>query len=152
MARANLMQLKATQSSGFTLIELVVAMVIVAIVSAIAIPAYSSYVRQSHRTDAKTALLDLASLEERYFSTTNTYSNTTTQLGYSGSWPVTVGSGYYQVAQPTINAATTTTVANYTLTATAIGNQVNDTQCLTFTLTSTGVQSATPDPTNTCWH
>jgi type IV pilus assembly protein PilE len=143
---------RTPKSAGFTLVELVVAMVVAAILAAIAIPSYTKYVRESRRTDAKSALLDLASLEERYFSTTNTYSTATTDLGYSGSWPVTVGSGYYTVAQPTVVGATTTAAATYSLTATAIGTQANDTQCLTFTLTSAGVQSATPDPTNTCWH
>jgi type II secretory pathway pseudopilin PulG len=52
-----------------------VTMVIVAIIAAIAIPSYSNYALQAHRTDAKTALLDLASLEERYFSVNNTYTN-----------------------------------------------------------------------------
>jgi len=43
---------------GFTLIELVVTMVIIAILAAIAIPSYTSYVRKGRRTDAKSALLD----------------------------------------------------------------------------------------------
>ena len=142
------------KSAGFTLIELVIAIVIVGIITAIAMPAYSNYVRQSRRTDAKSALLDLASLEERYFSTANTYSVLTTDLGYAGSWPVTVGSGYYTVAAPTVVAATTTNAATYSFTATVIAttDQAKDTQCQSFTLTSAGVQSALPDPNNTCWH
>jgi type IV pilus assembly protein PilE len=139
--------------AGFTLVELIVAMVIAAILAAVAIPAYSSYVRKSRRTDAKSALLNLASLEERLFSTTNAYSATATDLGYTG-WPATVGSGYYTVsmAATDVVAATTTAAATYKITATAIGDQMKDTQCLTFTVTSAGVQSATPD-TNppTCW-
>jgi type IV pilus assembly protein PilE len=144
---------KTRKTKGFTLIELVIAMVIAGILAAIAIPAYSNYVRQSRRTDAKTALLDLASLEERYFSTANVYSQSPSDLGYPGAtWPVTVGSGYYTVSQTAFAAATTTNPASYSFTATAIGDQAKDAQCQTFTVTSTGVQSATPDPTNTCWH
>jgi type IV pilus assembly protein PilE len=79
------------KSAGFTLVELVVAMVIAAILAAIAIPAYSSYVLQAHRTDAKTALLDLASLEERYFSVNNAYTNVASNLGYT-AFPQSVGS------------------------------------------------------------
>jgi len=145
------MQPTLRKSPGFTLIELVVTMVIVGILAAIAIPAYSSYVRQSRRTDAKTALLDLASLEERYFSVNNSYTATAANVGYA-AFPATVGSGYYTIAAPTVVGATTTAAATYTLTATAIGDQVNDTQCQTFTVTSAGVQSATPDPSNSCWH
>src|SRR5208283_4009558 len=62
------------RSAGITLIELIIVMVIVAIMASIAIPSYNSYVLKSHRTEAKTALLDLASMEERYFSTQNVYS------------------------------------------------------------------------------
>ena len=67
---------------GFTLVELIVAMVILSILAAIAIPSYSQYVLKSHRTEAKSALLDAASLEERFFSTSNLYTNNPTQLGY----------------------------------------------------------------------
>jgi len=147
------MNRKTRAVAGFTLIELVVAMVIAGILAAIAIPAYSSYVRKSRRTDAKTALLDLASLEERYFSTNPQvgYTNAAADLGYP-AWPATVGSGYYTVAAPLVVPATTSNVATYSITATAIGDQTNDTQCQTFTITNTGLQTATPDPTNTCWH
>ncbi len=140
-------------AGGFTLVELMVAVLIVGILAAIAVPSYSNYVRKGRRTDAKSALLDLASLEERYFSVNNSYSETTTQLGYAGGWPVTVGGGYYTIATPTVVAATTTAAATFSLTATVttLGGQNQDTQCQTFTVTSAGVQSATPDPTNTCW-
>jgi len=154
----------ARKSAGFTLIELVVAMVIVAILAAIAIPAYSSYVRQARRTDAKSALLDLASLEERYFSVNNSYTSDQTQLGYGGTAGASfgVGSGtppYYNVLISNVNAATsttasgvtTTTAATYTLTATPQGDQVKDTQCPSFTLTSQGVQGPTATAA-TCWH
>lgn len=145
---------------GFTLIELIVAVVIAAILAAIAVPSYLNYSRQSRRTEAKTALLDMASLEERYFSVNNTYSVNTTDLGYSGSWPVNVGSNYYQIQQPVVTPATAPTAAlpagtpaTYTLTAVAVNDQVNDTQCLTFTLTSAGVQGAIPAANAfTCWH
>jgi len=147
------------RAQGFTLIELIVAMVVASILVAIAIPAYSSFVRKGRRTDAKTALLDLASLEERYFSTTNTYSANASDLGYgAAAWPVTVGSGYYQIAQPTVVAAVAPTAASpagtpasFSLTATAIGDQANDTDCATFTVTSAGVQSASPNASGNCW-
>jgi type IV pilus assembly protein PilE len=146
---------------GFTLIELVVTMVIAAILAALAIPAYSSYVRKAHRTDAKSALLDMASLEERYFSTQNVYSQTWSDLGYSGTGSISVGSGYYTVAPPTITAAvapTATSVGSpalYSFTATAVGQQLKDTQCYQFTVTSGGVRtsvdSTNTDSTAACW-
>ncbi|MDE2305202.1 MAG: prepilin-type N-terminal cleavage/methylation domain-containing protein [Gammaproteobacteria bacterium] len=149
--------LRRRRNGGFTLIELIIAMIVAAVLAAIAIPAYSSFVRQGRRTDAKTALLDMAGLEERYYSTTNTYSSAASALGYgSAAWPVTVGSGYYQIAQPTVTAAvapTSTapagTPASFSITATAIGDQVNDTACQTFTVDSTGARTAT---SANCWN
>ena len=135
---------------GFTLIELMVTMLVAAILLSIAIPSYNSYVLKSHRTDAKSALVDLASLEERYFSTQNAYTSIPSQLGYAGGAPpFTVGSGYYQITAITVIGATAPTStasvgtpASYSITATAIGTQVQDTACATFTITSGGVQTA----------
>jgi len=147
---------------GFSLIELVIAMVVGAILVGIAIPSYSNYVLKSHRTEAKTALLDMASMEERYFSIQNVYSTTTTDLGYAGAWPITVGSGYYQVQVPVVVPAVAPTAlspggtpSTFSITAIPIGTQVNDAPCASFTITSAGVQTATgtdPTPNITCWH
>jgi type IV pilus assembly protein PilE len=144
-------------SGGFTLVELLVAMVIAGILLAIAIPGYSNYVRKGRRTEAKTALLDMASMEERYFSAQNVYSQLTTDLGYTGAWPVTLGSGYYQVSISQFTPATAPTAAlpggtpaSYTLQAVPLGDQVKDTTCASFTLTSQGVQSSTPAG-GSCW-
>jgi type IV pilus assembly protein PilE len=63
------------RSAGFTLIELMVAVVVLTIIVAIAVPSYSNQVRKSHRTEAKTALLDLASREERFLSTNGAYTS-----------------------------------------------------------------------------
>jgi type IV pilus assembly protein PilE len=148
---------------GFTLIELVVAMLIAATLAAIAIPSYSNYARKAHRTDAKNALLDLASLEERYFSTQNVYSSSWSDLGYgaSAASTISVGNGYYTMATPTLVTATAPTAtttgvpATYSLTATAVGDQAKDTTCATFTVTSAGARtaqtSASVDSTASCW-
>ena len=147
------------RAAGFTLIELMVALLIAAILFAIAIPSYNTYIRRSRRTEAKTALLALAGLEERYYSASNSYSVLTTDLGYTGAWPVVVGSGYYEINAPTVVAATTTppAPATYTLTAVPVpGNdQAKDTACVSFTVTSAGAQTATmnggADNSSTCW-
>ena len=141
---------------GFTLIELMVVVVIASVLFAIAVPAYSSYVRKSRRTEAKTALTALAGLEERFYSTNNTYSQTPTDLGYTGAFPVTVGSGYYTVTVTKITQAAAGVAPAYQLDAAPLGDQLKDTACVTFTLFSTGVQQATAsggaDNTATCWH
>jgi type IV pilus assembly protein PilE len=144
-----------TRSSGFSLIELMVTVVIVSVLVGMAVPSYIDKVRKSRRTEAKTALLDLAGREERFYNTNNTYSSTPSDLGYgavAAAFPMSVGNGYY-----TVNVAFTAYVVGppavaptYTITATPIGNQTKDTACANFTLTSTGLQTSTPNLTD-CW-
>src|SRR5580704_9634517 len=134
-----------TASGGFTLIELMVTVAIVAILATIASAAYTSQVQKSRRTDARNAVLDLAGREEKLFSTTNAYSATATDLGYA-AFPVAVGSGYYNVS------VVVGTPVTYVITATAIGTQLNDTQCATLSVNQLGVQSSTGTGTAaTCW-
>lgn len=141
------------RASGFTLIELMIAMVIAAVLLAISVPTYQSQIRKSRRTEAKTALLDLAGREERLFAVTNAYSNAVTDLGYtSGTFPVTVGSGYYRVDISNFSAANST----FTLTATPYTtDQAKDTTCAQMSITHLNVQaaknSASADTTTTCW-
>ena len=146
-------------SKGFTLVELLTAMVIAAILLAVAIPSYRSQTQKSRRTEAKTALLDLASREERFNSTNSSYSSSPTNLGYSGSWPLKVGSGYYQitacVAATTACGTDAGTGQAFLLTAEPVGAQVGDTQCRSFTLDSTGLQKVTGTSSGTpssCWN
>jgi len=151
--------LQADKSAGFTLIELMVTVVIAAVLVSIALPMYSAQVRQSRRSEARTALLDMASREERYASTNSVYSSATANLGYYGTFPATVGSGYYQVQAWVCATAPCTadagTGAAFLLTATPLVPQNKDTQCGSFTLDNTGSQqvtgtaSATPA---TCWN
>lgn len=60
---------------GFTLIELMVVVAIVAILSAIAIPSYRSYILRTHRKEAMAALQGLAQAMERYHVQNGTYIN-----------------------------------------------------------------------------
>ncbi len=155
------------RDQGFTLVELIVAMVILATLAAIAIPSYNQYVLKAHRTEAKTALMDAASLEERYFSTSSLYTNNAMQLGYGVAGPppsVPVGTGYYVISAITALPPVPPTAlipggtpATFTITAVpAPGSmQVNDTQCAVFTINSAGLQTALnsggTDNTANCW-
>jgi type IV pilus assembly protein PilE len=135
--------------SGFTLIELMVTVAILSILATIAVTSYTSQVQKSRRTEAKSALLDLAGREERLFSTTNTYSQDESFLGYATvSTQMTnmpFGNGYYQMTA----VATATT---YTLTATPVGAQAADATCGSFSVNQLGVQTVSGTGTvATCW-
>lgn len=139
--------------AGFTLIELMMTVAIVGILAMVALPSYQSHIRKSRRTEAKSALLDLAGREERLFSTTNAYSNDLMVLGYSATstTSMNVGNGYYQV----IMSAGVGPPPTFTIIATPVGGQVKDTTCASFKVLSTGVQSSVDssagDTTSTCW-
>jgi type IV pilus assembly protein PilE len=142
------------RSAGFTLLELMVAVAVVGILATIAATSYQSQIQKSRRTDARSALLDLAGREEKLFSTTNAYSATPSDLGYAAvgvSWPIVIGSAYYNVTV-VAPAAVPPALPTYTLAATAINAQVSDTACKTLTLDQTGLQGSTGTGTAAaCW-
>jgi type IV pilus assembly protein PilE len=159
--------MRARAMAGFTLVELMVVVVVLTMLAAIAVPTYSAQIRKSRRSEAKSALLDLAGREERYMATRGVYTSTASELGYSGTFPQTIGSGYYSIAITNVTAATAPTSttagvpATYTLTATAQsqGAQTKDTTCLAFQLNQMGQQTSynsgstftTATATTGCW-
>jgi len=152
---------------GFTLIELMVVTVIVTILLSIAIPSYQSQIRQSRRTEAKTALLDLAGREERYLSTNpQGYAIGAGLLGYQGfgaGFPVASGYYYLNVCSPAASPCFGVAIPNppaapsYTVVALPVAgqSQANDTQCQQFAVDSTGQQYAADNAANNqtqfCW-
>lgn len=143
--------------SGFTLIELMVTVVIISILAAIAVPSYTSSVRKSRRTEARTALLDLAGREERYLAAFNHYSDTAADLGYSAFPSLTVSS-YYNLKVTATSDGTATAAASFTAQAVPVAGhgQDKDLSCQVFQIDSTGTQSSTnstsADSSSTCWH
>lgn len=143
------------RAAGFTLIELMITVVIATILLSIAIPLYLHQIRESRRTDARSTLMDLAGREERYYATNSNYTSSASDLGYgSASWPVTIGSGYYEIDQPNVP---TTGTPSFSIKAVPVAGkgQDQDTTCASFTIDSTGKQSALDtsnnDQTSTCW-
>jgi len=134
-----------TISKGFTLIELMVAVAVVAILGTIAMVTYTKQIQKSRRTDARSAVLDLAGREEKLFSTTNAYSDKPVDLGYGIAgdvFPMNVGSNYYQVTV-TIPVLPNPPIS-YTITATPINAQLKDTSCTSLSVDQLGSQTAIP--------
>jgi type IV pilus assembly protein PilE len=150
-------------SSGFTLIELMVTVAIVTILATIAVTSYTSQVQKSRRTEAKSALLDLAGREERLFSTTNSYSNLEAYLGYatSGTTPISgmaFGNNYYTltavVPDPAQAPPPPAGIPSYILKATPVAgtSQAGDATCGSFSVNQLGVQTVSGTGTAaSCW-
>ncbi|MHB1677035.1 MAG: type IV pilin protein [Sulfuriferula sp.] len=139
---------------GFTLIELMIAVAVVGILSAIAYPSYTAYVQRAHRAEAKSALLQDATILERNYTMANRYDNVLAD----GSGAAT--SGLLMLLAPGNAPVYTITVAfgaapaqSFTLTATPIAGTIMATdECGAFTLTNTGVQNVTGTATSAmCW-
>jgi type IV pilus assembly protein PilE len=146
--------LSSRRIGGFTLVELMVTCVVLAIIVGIAVPSYQQQVRKSRRADARNAILDLAGREERFLSISNSYSQTPADMGYA-AFPVTVNNGYYQLAVTAPDPAQPGVTPSYIITATSFGPQVGDTDCGTFTVNQLGQQTALTSGgvanTATCW-
>jgi len=68
--------MKKHQHRGFTLIEVMIAVAIVGILSAIAYPSYTEYIRRGHRADARAGLLQAQQYLERASTATGVYPTT----------------------------------------------------------------------------
>lgn len=130
---------------GFTLIELMVVVAVVAILVAIAVPSYSDAVRKSKRGQAKADLVELAQRAERFRTINGKYDGFWDNVSTSDRNSPRTGDVAYQVTE----VETDTT---FTLTATPQGGQANDTRCMTLTLDQAGVKTESGTGTVAdCW-
>ncbi|AHE66727.1 type IV pilin protein [Legionella oakridgensis] len=140
---------------GFSLIELLIVLVVIGILASIAYPSYRDYISRARRSDGQSALLDLASRMERYYSENHTYQTATIGTGNATDVLSSAVSpeGWYTLA---INNPTTST---YTLQATPRNAQATaDTLCQTLTLNQLGVKGIATGPAGSptgtasqCW-
>lgn len=119
-----LTQTQSKKHSGFTLLELMVTVVIIAILAAIALPSYSSYITKSQAKSAASDLVALSLVVERNYLRTLAYTapspNPTTTTAetktYATDWQPSADSFDYTVSG-TMNSATPPKMTGYTLTA-----------------------------------
>ncbi len=71
------------RQSGFTLIEIMIVVLIVAILATVALPAYQDSVRKGRRASAQGFLLDVAQREQQYFIDGRTFTSTLSDMGIS---------------------------------------------------------------------
>lgn len=133
---------------GFTLVEMMIAVVIIAILTMIALPSYLESVRKGRRSDAVSRLAQVQQAQERWRANNASYA-TLAQLGI----PATVTGGYYTLSVGNVTAL------GYEATATPLAGtpQASDTRCTTMKVTLNGPNldySSTPGGYGTnspCW-
>ena len=120
-------------SRGFTLLELMIACAIVAILASIAYPSYMNSVQKSRRAEATAALLGVASQMERFSTEKGSYATATLGAAPPAIFPDHTENTYYNLSLANLTATT------YTVQAVPTGAQVGD-PCGTMTYTESGVK------------
>jgi type IV pilus assembly protein PilE len=136
-----------TSLQGVTLVELLVAVVVIAIFVAIGIPAYQQYGLRVRRSDATRELLSMAGRLERCFTRTGDYRRADDAPNPCLKLPFTTPDGTYTIA-----FATAPTASEFELVATPQGEQAADARCANFSINQTGLQGVTGSSTpQVCW-
>ncbi len=134
------------RNAGFTLLELMVAVAVIGILAAIALPSYEEFMRKGRRSEARNAMLEMAQMQERYFSNNLSY------IAVAGAPAASsFGQNYSgKATAPTYSIAVAASAglpitASFTITAT-IASGYADPSCGTMTLNNLGDKSPAA-----CW-
>ena len=128
---------------GITLIELMIVVVVISILGAIAYPNYREFAARAKRMEAKTALLQAATNQERFYLQNNRFSQDMRELGFTAN-PFDTDSGSYRITTASIVAT-----ADFTVTATYMLADTEATKCNIFTIDGAGVKVSSPK--TDCW-
>lgn len=121
-----------------------IAVAIIGILTAIALPTYQNHVLRSNRTEGQAFLLQVAALQEKFQTQNPRYATTFAELGLATA---NSQNNLYSLGIPA-NA----NPLQFSLTATPINSQVNDTRCGTLSLDQAGLRGATgPSGSIECW-
>jgi type IV pilus assembly protein PilE len=134
------MQMQINKQHGFSLVELMIVVAIIAILARIAYPTYQDSLVKSRRADAKAALSELSVFMERWYTTNGCYTSgscaTSTTTAPTLPFLVAPKSG-----KVNYNLSVVTTPSTFTLTAAPI-RATDDATCGSLTLTNTGTKGA----------
>jgi type IV pilus assembly protein PilE len=145
----------APREAGFTLIEMMIVLVIIAVLMMVALPAYESQQIRAKRSVAQVELLRILARQEQFFLNNRSYSTTLAPLGFADPWIVDADGN--EIDATASNRIYSISLASASATAFEIqavpqARQVKDTVCATMKVTSTGVKSVTGGGTVAdCW-
>ncbi len=114
---------QARRSRGFTIIELMMGVVVVAVLAAVALPSFLDSIRKGRRSEAFAAVAALQQAQERWRSNNPQYTDTLSSLSVAS----TTSSGYYTISVPNSSISAT----GYIATANSVSgtSQANDGNC-----------------------
>jgi type IV pilus assembly protein PilE len=135
------------RTRGYTLVELMVTVAIVAILAAIAIPSYGRYLARSRRSNAQQLMTAISNREGQYLLDARAYTATLGSAGLNMS-----GADGWTCAATCTNGTYTITVtlvgSGFSIVGAPSGNQAGDG---TLTLTSSGVRTRVVSGVNKGW-
>lgn len=136
------------KQKGFSLIELMIAIAVLGIITAVAYPSYTNYVRDARRAEVQGAMLEAAQWMERQYTVNGSYGITESGGSFSGGpdFSAFYSAGHYAL---TISAGGN---SSYTIQAAAQGGQTKDI-CDTLTVDSIGRKQGSLSGTavTSCW-
>ncbi len=128
---------------GITLIELMIVVVIIGFMAVIAYPNYREFAARAKRNEARAALLQIATNQERFYLQNNTYTCDMTRLGFSAAAGFVTESRTYTVDVTACNADNFTAQAVYNNADAEAG------KCGSFQINGRNVKTSAPY--TDCW-
>jgi type IV pilus assembly protein PilE len=126
-----------------TLIELMIVVVVIGILATVAYPTYRDYAARAKRSEAKAALLKIATKQESFYLQNNSYTTDLRQLGFDVASNFVTDSGAYRINVAAADAS------NFSATATYILGDSELSKCASFTIDGRGLKSSSPR--EDCW-
>lgn len=145
------------RSRGFTLLELMITVAVIAVIASVGYPMYTSQATRAKRAEGRNALMDAAAREERKYSDTNKYTDVIGSggLGFSDPSQCSTAGTQTETCKYTLTAAVSNNNQQFTLTATPT---FADTDCGALVINQAGqkgIKGVTPPPAgtdiSTCW-
>ena len=140
---APLCSVRFSRVSGFTLIELMVAVAIIALLTSLALPAYTSHVARAKRADAKAQLVQAAQFMQRFYAANDSFAKDRANNDVLSQIPAALtqspadSAKIYDLAIPAESLSATGFELRM---VPGVGSSMENDPCGSFTLTSAGLR------------
>ena len=139
----------AFSASGFTLIEVMVVVVLIALLASLAIPSYQKFIVKARRTEAKELLYSAAQRQQQYFTQMNVY---TTDAVNQLKVATTSTNGYYTLSIAAGHSGSINSSYSMSATPATGSSQTSDAACGIFTINSLSQRTVSGSQTSPpCW-